>query len=94
MDTMLELLKIDLGITHNKRDTYFTALIKAAKAELERKGCEIDEAAVDDQMLVVDYAAWQYRKRIDGGSVPNNIILRIRNRKLRKLSASGGDVVE
>lgn len=86
METILELLKIDLGISHNKRDKYFTALIEAAKEELNRKGCNINVGAVDDQMLVVDYAAWQYRKRIDGASIPNNLQLRIRNRIIRRRS--------
>jgi hypothetical protein len=89
METILELLKIDLGITHDKRDKYFTALIEAAEKELNRKGCNIDITAVDDQMLVVDYACWTYRKRQTNESLPNNLQLRIRNRIIR--TRSGAD---
>lgn len=86
MNTILELVKIDLGITHTKRDKYFTALIEAAKEELDRKGCNINVDAVDDQMLVVDYACWTYRKRQTNEVLPQNLLLRIRNRIIRRRS--------
>lgn len=89
METILELLKIDLGISHDKRDKYFTALIEAVKGELNRKGCNINVDAVDDQMLVVDYACWTYRKRQADESLPNNLQIRIRNRIVRARSGSG-----
>lgn len=88
MDTsiILSLLKMDLGITHTARDTYFTALINSAIQEIERKGIVLDGESVDDQMLVADYSAWTYRKRQEDIGLPKNISLRLRNRIARKRS--------
>ena len=36
MDEVLKLFKLDLGITHDKRDAYFYALLEAAVLELKR----------------------------------------------------------
>lgn len=95
MNTPLELFKIDLGITHNKRDTYFTALLKSVIGELSRKGVNIDAdtAEDDDIFLIVDYAAWQYRSRTSTANVamPQNLQLRIRNRIIRSRSEVDSD---
>ena len=89
METVLSLLKIDLGITHALRDTFFNALLTTCKAELVRKGIDLDLAAVDDQMLLSDYAAWQYRKRTEDVPLANNLQWRIRNRVARGRSTYG-----
>ena len=83
MDEVLKLLKLDLGITHNKRDTYFIALLDSAVLELERKGIALSLAEADDQMLLSDYAAWLYRKRQDDVPLARNLKLRLMNRKVR-----------
>lgn len=84
MDTLLNLLKIDLGITHNLRDAYFISLLQGAMKEIERRGITIDLDAVDDQMLVTDYAAWAYRKRQEDVSLAPNIQHRLRNRIIKE----------
>ena len=76
----LEFFKMDIGVTHNKRDAYFQGLIESAKKGLEEKGIELDENLVEDQFLISDYAAWQYRNRDNNTDIPNILILRIRNR--------------
>ncbi len=83
MDEALKLLKLDLGITHNKRDAYFNALLNSAVLELERKGIALSLAEADDQMLLSDYAAWLYRKRQDDVPLAKNLKLRLMNRKVR-----------
>ena len=83
MDEVLKLLKLDLGITHDKRDAYFNALLNSAVLELERKGIALSLAEADDQMLLSDYAAWLYRKRQDGVPLAKNLKLRLMNRKVR-----------
>ena len=52
METILELLKLDLGITHNERDTYFNALICTAVKELKARGIDKECAAVVTQVVV------------------------------------------
>ena len=89
MDTVLELLKLDLGVTHKLRDLYFMHLIEGCADELERKNIKLDKNAPDDQMLLSDYAAWQYRHRQEDVPLARNLQLRIANRAIR--GRSGND---
>ena len=84
METILELLKIDLGITHNERDTYFNALIYTAVKELKARGIDIDIEVIEDQILIADYSAWTYRKRQEDVPLARNLEWRIRNRIVKK----------
>jgi hypothetical protein len=80
METLLQLFKIDLGITHNVRDAFFIQLIKGSIKEIERRGIILDQTSADDQMLIIDYAAWTYRKRQEDVPLAPNIQHRLRNR--------------
>ena len=80
MDTVLILLKIDLGITHNLRDAYFIKLIEGSIKEINKRGIKLDLNDSGDAMLVADYAAWTYRKRQEDAPLANNIQQRLRNR--------------
>jgi hypothetical protein len=84
METLLNLLKIDLGITHNLRDAFFTKLIEGTLKEIQRRGITSDLNSADDQMLIVDYAAWAYRKRQEDVPLANNIQHRLRNRIIKE----------
>lgn len=84
MDTLLNLLKMDLGITHNLRDAFFIQLLQGTKKEIERRGITLDDKSADDQMLIIDYAAWTYRKRAEDIPLANNIQHRIRNRIIKE----------
>lgn len=81
---LLELLKLDLGFKHTARDTYLNKLLPSAEKELIRKGLVLDMSQDDDQMLVVDYAAWLYRNRQKYQPLPRNIQIRIHNRAIQK----------
>lgn len=80
METILNLLKLDLGVTHSLRDAYFISLIKTTIAEIERRGITLEINKTEDQMLVSDYSAWTYRKRQEDTPLANNIQHRLRNR--------------
>lgn len=82
--TLLTLLKIDLGITHNLRDALFNNLIDSAQQEIERTGIVLEFKSVDDQMLVVDYASWTYRNRGTDVGLSRNLQIRIKNRLIKK----------
>lgn len=84
MDTLLNLLKIDLGITHNLRDAFFIKLIEGTIKEIERRGITPDLNSADDQMLICDYAAWAYRKRAEDTPLAQNIQHRLRNRIIKE----------
>ena len=90
METVLELLKADLGITGSARDEYFKRLIDACKGELIRRGVTLDESSTDDAMLLSDYAAWSYRKRAESVHVSVSLEKRVLNRKTRA-RANGND---
>ena len=93
MDTVLNLLKIDLGITHSLRDAYLIPLIKGSKAEIEKRGITLDLNNTGDQMLLSDYAAWTYRKRLEDAPLANNIQTRLRNRMIEERIAKQNDIV-
>jgi hypothetical protein len=84
METLLHLLKIDLGITHNLRDAFFISLINGSIKEIERRGIKLNQNSADDQMLIVDYAAWTYRKRQEDIPLADNIQHRLRNRIIKE----------
>lgn len=89
MNEILKLFKIDLGITHNYRDEYFVALINSSIADLREKGIELTLENIEDQMLIIDYSAWKYRKRQEDVGIAMNIQNRIRNRIVK---ARGKDI--
>jgi hypothetical protein len=80
MDTIINLLKLDLGIQHNLRDAFFIQLVKGTIGEIEKRGIKLDLNNASDQMLVSDYSAWVYRKRQEDLPLANNIRTRLRNR--------------
>ncbi|MGG2091918.1 hypothetical protein AB1283_04195 [Bacillus sp. S13(2024)] len=82
--TLLNLLKLDLGITHDLRDAYFNNLLVSSQNEIERTGIVLDFENIDDQMLTVDYAAWSYRNRQEDTPLSRNLQLRINNRVIKK----------
>ncbi|MBZ4221930.1 hypothetical protein LAE98_07325 [Bacillus wiedmannii] len=81
---LLNLLKLDLGITHDLRDAYFNNLLVSSQNEIERTGIVLDFENVDDQMLTVDYAAWTYRHRQEDILLSRNLQIRINNRVIKK----------
>lgn len=85
--TILALLKADLGVSHTMRDSYYNNMIEAAIKELEAKGIALDNS-IEDQMLVSDYTAWQYRHRTEDVQLARNIDLRIKNRIVKARSES------
>jgi hypothetical protein len=90
-EILLQLLKLDLGITHNLRDVYFSSLLTAAQNELTRMGVDLTELSMDDQMLIVDYAVWTYRKRQENIPLSRNIQYRIHNRIIQKAGAANAE---
>lgn len=80
MDNVLILFKLDLGISHNLRDTYFYATLNSSKSELEKKGIILDLNDIEDQMLLSDYSTWKYRKRTEDVPLSKNLDYRIKNR--------------
>lgn len=94
MQTLLNLLKIDLGITHNLRDAFFLQSLQSSIKEIERRGITLNQKQADDQMLIVDYTAWAYRKRQEDLPLANNIQHRLRNRIISERIAKQNAITE
>ncbi|MDO5559416.1 MAG: hypothetical protein Q4F95_07435 [Oscillospiraceae bacterium] len=77
--TVLNLLKIDLGISHTARDAYLNNKIAGCQEELRDKGITLDLTKADDVMLLSDYTAWQYRHRAENIPLSKSLDLRIKN---------------
>lgn len=78
--TILELLKIDLGIKASAYDERFTALITSARNEIEREGVLVDLDR--DYDLIIIYAAWTWRRRDTGEGMPRMLRYALNNRIL------------
>ena len=80
-EQMLAMLKIDLGITASLYDTRLSQYLKTAQDEIEREGASISPSDdVADANLVIQYAAWMWRKRDTGEGMPRMIRWQINNR--------------
>lgn len=80
MGTVLQLLKMDLGISHSSRDTFFFTLLEASESELKQKGIVLNLENAADQMLLSDFTSWHYRKRTEDVPLSRNLDFRIKNR--------------
>lgn len=79
-DTILQMVRIDLGINTDVYDGRLKQYIAAATAEIEREGVHLSKTAVVDQNLIAQYAAWMWRKRDTGEGIPRMIRWQINNR--------------
>lgn len=94
MDDILQLLKLDIGVTHNLRDAYFIKLLQASQKEIEKRGITLDLTnKIEDQILLSDYSAWVYRKRQEDIPLANNIQQRLRNRIIEERIAKQNEII-
>lgn len=84
MEQVLEMFKMDIGVAHNLRDTYFNKFLESQKKLLEEKGVMLILENTEDIMLLSDFAAWNYRKRNEDVEMSRNLSFRIRNRIVKE----------
>ena len=82
--TLLSGLKVDLGITTSAYNERLESYLQRAKEEIEREGITLSASSVSDQNLVINYAAWLWRKRDTGEGIPRMIRWQINNRHFGK----------
>ena len=82
MNTMLAMLKTDLGIlTSTAYDTRLEQLLTVAQTEIIKKGASnLDASDPLDQQLIVMYAAWMWRRRDSMDGMPRMLSLALNNR--------------
>lgn len=78
--TMLEMLKIDLGISTTAYDNRLTQYLASAKEYITAEGVTLDNEIVSDMNLVVMYAAWLWRKRDTNEPMPRMLRWNLNNR--------------
>ena len=78
--TMLEMLKIDLGISTIAYDSRLTQYLSVAHDAIEKEGITLDSTLVSDGNLQVMYAAWLWRKRDSGEGMPRMLRYMLNNR--------------
>lgn len=84
--TALALMKADLGYFDSAipaaLETYLSSTLDSAAAKIARAKIELVPGNVDDDLFLSMYAAWMYRKRIDGSPKPEMLQDEIRNRQV------------
>ena len=91
MNELLEMLKVDLGITTTAYDSRLTQYLRVAKAEIESEGASVDPSRLDDAMIVVMYASWQWRRRDTGEGMPRMLRYTLNKHVLAQKARGGGD---
>lgn len=86
--TMLQMLKIDLGISTLAYDGRLIQYLEAAKNEILREGYTLTDS-IDDANLQINYAAWMWRRRDTAEGMPRMVRWQLNNR-LFDISADGG----
>ena len=90
METMLTMLKTDLGIrTTSAYDERLLQLLTAAQSAICREGASsLDASDPLDQQLIVMYAAWIWRRRDDMPGMPPMLRLALNNRVFGETGAA------
>lgn len=96
--TMLEALKVDLGISTTAYDARLAQFITTARAAIEKEGITLantgtEEApalSVEDADLVVMYAGWIWRKRDTGEGMPRMLRWQLNNKLFSQKVADNG----
>lgn len=76
---LLGALKIDLRLSTDAYDERLKAYLENAAEAITREGATLTDSA-EDQMLVVQYAAWTWRRRDTGEAMPRMIRWALNNR--------------
>ena len=92
METMLTMLKTDLGIrTSTAYDTRLEQMLTAAMKFIKEEGAsDLDASDPLDQQLIVMYAAWLWRKRDDMPGMPRALRWALNNRVFGMVGEADG----
>lgn len=77
--SLLPSLKVDLGITTTAYDERLTAYLENAQTQIQREGVTLG-GEVDDDQLVIMYAAWTWRRRDSGEGMPRMLRYALNNK--------------
>lgn len=88
---MLEMLKIDLGITTTAYDERLGQYLTSAQQMIEREGVTALDlsSSFEDMQLVVMYAAWLWRRRDSMEGMPRMLRWALNNRIFSEKAKEG-----
>ena len=86
---LLEMLKVDIGITASVYDERLAQYIETAKARIEEEGAKLDLSVMDHCNMVVMYAAWMWRRRDKGDGMPRMVRYALNNLVFSQKMAEG-----
>lgn len=84
---LLPALKIDLGITATAFDDRLKARLDTAMERIEAEGATL-QATEKDKDLILMYAAWLWRSRVDQAPMGRMLRLALNNRVIAEKAAS------
>ena len=79
MEQLLSGLKVDLGIRAEAYDGRLRDRLQEAQERLTAEGITLEDTQADRD-LVIMYAAWLWRSRIDGAPMPRMLVMARNNR--------------
>ena len=79
MEQLLSGLKIDLGIRADAYDQRLRDRLQEAQERLAAEGITLEDTQADRD-LVIMYAGWLWRSRIDGAPMPRMLVIARNNR--------------
>lgn len=96
MEGALVILRANLGFfggdIPEDLENYLRHLIGQAVQRLrEDSNVLLDLRKLPDQMLAAEYAAWMYRKRVEGPRLSPSLLASIRHRQLRQAAGGAAD---
>lgn len=83
----LTALKVDLGIVTTAYDDRLAQYLTTAEQEVNREGVADDSTAAYNN-LVIQYAAWMWRRRDSGEGMPRMLRFWLHNFKLDQLTTA------
>ena len=89
MQQLLSGLKVDLNIRSQVYDERLLDRLQEAQERLRAEGITLEDTTADRD-LVIMYAAWLWRNRIDGEPMPRMLVT-ARNNRLFGRKARGGE---
>ena len=79
-NTMLDMMKVDLGISTTAYDARLAQLLQVAEKAISEEGITLSSDSIGDGNLVVIYAAWLWRKRDNSDEMPRMLRWLLNNR--------------
>ena len=79
MEQLLSGLKVDLGIRAEAYDGRLRDRLQEAQERLTAEGITLEDTQADRD-LVIMYAGWLWRNRIDGAPMPRMLVIARNNR--------------